>query len=424
MKNFLMFYSLCIVLLFICCVHSSNLTSIPGDVKSIIGDKGYGDSLAQLKEFEKKAGFEFGKLDKDNCILIVGDNLNAPQRAILELIKYNFPEIANTSISASKVEYGSIQNTGKNKTILLIGGPSQNRISDELQNSGLINETMEFPNGIVGAFGSTGNGAIIAVIADKRGFSNLGRKAAESSPLALIMPIAFVPIAASFIGAILLPIFNIIRAAFEFAALDLGRKEKKIGESRFILFGYNIFEIGTFIGASVVLGAALTFTFTGFSAKFFGLLPMNSFICFFAGLAHELVHLVFSRIFRIKIEYHFWPWGSFTTIVTAFLGNSFGIQGFLLEEIPEEVAKWKVLLMKTSAPLFSAAIMIVFAFLNFMSPSVFFQMVFSISSLWAMAEILPIKPLDGYDIKNLNFLAWLACFLFISVSFVFVNFFL
>lgn len=98
------------------------------------------------------------------------------------------------------------------------------------------------------------------------------------------------------------------------------------------------------------------------------------------------------------------------------------MQGFLLEEIPEKTEKWKVGLMKLVAPLLSNAVMLVFAFVNFFFPNVIFQSIYSISGLWAIAEMLPFAGLDGKDIIDWNFFVWLFGFIFVGVCYLFVAF--
>jgi L-asparagine transporter-like permease len=97
------------------------------------------------------------------------------------------------------------------------------------------------------------------------------------------------------------------------------------------------------------------------------------------------------------------------------------VQGFLLDEVPGGTPKWKIGLMKITAPLFSISVLYVSGVLNYFNPNVVFQMVCSISGMVAMADMIPFKPMDGYDIRKWNFLIWLAAFVFIGVSFTLIS---
>jgi hypothetical protein len=181
-------------------------------------------------------------------------------------------------------------------------------------------------------------------------------------------------------------------------------------------------EIAAIIGASVVLGISISWQY--FGGDFLNWIVINSLICLFAAIMHELTHRIFAIIFKMKIEYQFWPAGSVLTLVSSYLGNAFSVQGFLLEDIDPGVPKWKVGLMKLSAPLVSTFIMIIFAILNYESPSLIYQTIYTTSALWAMAEILPFGGLDGKDIKDWSHTVWFLAFVFISGSYAVVTFLL
>lgn len=152
------------------------------------------------------------------------------------------------------------------------------------------------------------------------------------------------------------------------------------------------------------------------------MLVLNMAVSLFAALSHELVHRVVGRIFGIRMKYHFWWTGSFVTLVSGYFGNAFGIQGFLTEHVEGEVSKWKYGLTKLAAPLFSTIIAVFAVFMNVAFRIQLFQTVYIISSMWAMAEILPLGGLDGYDIKKWNWIVWLFSFVVISAVFGLINF--
>ena len=256
--------------------------------------------------------------------------------------------------------------------------------------------------------------------------NNLQRKAVNYSPLAWYMPQQWVPIVASVIGAMMISLFNqiigLIKAYLESIISNRRRSKAEFREDAVRVVGIKVREVFSVTAAAFVLGAAFSWTYAGPSEDFLWLLGINTAICLFAGISHEAVHRIVGRVLGIKSEYTFWFSGSFMTIFTAILGNAFGLQGFLVEKVKEGTAKWKVGAMKLAAPVFSCGIFLVFAAVNFLYPNVVFQMIYSISGMQAMAEILPFSPMDGHDVRKWNFLVWLAAFLSITVPFTLLSF--
>jgi hypothetical protein len=254
------------------------------------------------------------------------------------------------------------------------------------------------------------------------------RKAVTYSPLNGFVPERWIPIVASALGALIVSVLHLVANLFksfvESKISDKAKAKHKITHTPYKLFGIKLRELLSVFAAALVLGLSVSWTFAGPTPDFVWLLMLNVFICVLAGLSHEIIHWGMGRVLHIETEYRFWPSGSLMTIITAVLGNSFGLQGFLLDEVPEGTPKWKLGLMKLAAPLFSAFLMCGCAALNLFWPNVIFQMIFNVGGILAMAEILPFKPMDGYDVRKWNFWVWLAAFLFIFVSFTLVSFIL
>jgi len=257
-------------------------------------------------------------------------------------------------------------------------------------------------------------------------FQTQKRNAVQYSPLAWYMPQKWVPVAASLIGAFLIPLGNqvvsIIQNYVGYLITDRKKNVTVIKHTTFRLLGVKVREIISLLAAAFILGAAISWTYAGPSHEFLWLLALNTVICLLAGLSHEAVHRIVGKILGISAEYTFWFTGSLMTIFTALLGNAFGLQGLLIDEVKEGTPKWKVGVMKLSAVAFSAAVMVFFAAVNLLFPHVAFQMAYSISGMWAMAEILPFKPMDGYDVRKWNIFIWFASFAVISCMFVVLTF--
>jgi hypothetical protein len=252
------------------------------------------------------------------------------------------------------------------------------------------------------------------------------RKATAYSPLAYFVPEKFIPIVASAIGAFLISLvhqfISLGQSYVENVISNRKRQKMKIKDEAVRVVGIKVREVFSVTAAAFILGAAISWTFAGPSSDFIWLMGLNVIICLVAGISHEGVHRVVGKILGIKSEYVFWFSGSLMTIVTAILGNAFGLQGFLLDEAEEGTPHWKMGLMKISAPLFSLAMLVLFGVANIINPNVIFQMICSISGMMAMADIIPFKPMDGYDVRKWNFFVWLGAFVLIGTTFTMVSF--
>jgi hypothetical protein len=360
---------------------------------------------------------------QDHTLVVVGGGIDLGERMLLETAKISNPWLGRSRQVDESPEALSEIGSGRYSLVILIGGPKQNNITSLAMEGGWLNESNTVEAGYVVEDGKTPQGAVILSISDPKGFQDdLVRQNVQYSPLRAVMPAEYVPLAATIISIGLLALINVAWNVISFKALDIGRKGRKLGDSRVMLGGVNIAEILALTAASIVLGISMSWQYFGPGKDFLGWLAIDSAVCLFAALTHEIAHISMARLFRIKVEYRFWPAGSILTLLSSYLGNTFSVQGFLLEEIPQGVEKWKVGLMKLAAPMLSCAIMIAFALLNLARPDPIYKIVYSISGVWAMAEILPFGSLDGKDIKEWSRDAWYLSFFLIGASYFIVNF--
>ncbi|MFA5077602.1 MAG: hypothetical protein WC488_04205 [Candidatus Micrarchaeia archaeon] len=357
-------------------------------------------------------------------LVVTGSGTDAAEKALWESAKAAYPAIANATAMGDGDAALAIIDSGTYPLVVLIGGPSQNRMTEILDKRGVLNESEEVYGQFLVNYGQNGNGSVVVALSDKRGVSNAGRISVRYSPLSAFIPPEYVPAAATAVSLVMLALMNVARTVFEFKALDIGRKNRKVGEGSVYAWKVNLSEALAIIGASLVLGISISWQYFGPTPEFLLWTFINTIICLIAGIAHELTHRIFAHFFKIRMEYRFWPAGSLVTLVSSFLGNAFSVQGFILEEIPKETERWKVGLMKLGAPLLSNGAMLLFAFINVIYPHVLFQIIYTTSALWAMAEMLPFSGLDGKDIKDWNFFVWLASFVFVAGCYIFVTFIL
>ena len=357
----------------------------------------------------------------NHSAIVVGNSLDAPEQALFEAVKTSYPIMQNMTTIDDSPESLAAAEGGSYAVIILIGGPAQNRVTAEFESRGAFNDSHTVKGEFVVKTGNV-NGTLVIAFSDLRGFANAPRESAAHSPLASFVPVQYVPATATGISMFLLALISLAKTVFEFKALDVGRRGKKLGQGGLRVMGINLFEPIAVLGASCVVGISLSWQYFAFGPLFLLWVVGNTLIALAGGIIHELVHRFFALIFNVKVEYRFWWSGSALTLLSSYLGNAFSVQGFLLEDIPKETAKWKVGIMKLAAPLFSAFVMILFGVINALFPSVVFQMITASSGLWAMAEMFPFTGLDGKDVKEWNFFIWLGSFLAVGTAYFIVTF--
>jgi len=378
--------------------------------------------IQMLVETNATTQQEYQAYIESHSLIVLGSDMDIGERLLLESARTQNAWLARTAEAKDSAETLTAIESGRYAFVILIGGPFQNSITKKAESSDWFNETMTLDGGLALKTGRH-NGTVVISFSDSKGYSEgLKRESVEHSPLAAFMPKEYVPVAATGISIILLALINVGRTVFEFKALDIGRKGKKVGQGAWFVNGINMSEAIAIIGASLVLGLSISWQYFSSGNDFFSWLLINSLICLFAALMHEVTHRIFAHLYKIDMEYRFWPAGSALTLISSYLGNAFSVQAFILEEIPQNTPKWKVGLMKLSAVLLSAFTMIGFAVLNLYSPNPIYKIIYTTSALWAMAEILPFGSLDGKDIIEWNRLVWEATFAFISISYIIITF--
>ena len=388
--------------------YSSNLSSVVTQLQAKL-------------QVDVPPGANYSSYLQGHTLLIVGSGIDLSERLSLEATKASNPWLSGVPETNESPDALAQIGTGRFALVMLVGGPHQNNITSVMKERGWMNETNSVEAGYVIEDGRAPDGSLVLSISDSRGYTqDVQRQSVQYSPLASVIPHEYVPLAATAISMLLLVLFNLAWNVLAFKAADIGRKGKKVGEGAIMVGGLNATEAGALVAASVILGFSMSWQY--FGKDFLPWLGINAVVCLFAALTHEITHMAIARAFKIKVEYRFWPFGSFLTLLSSYLGNAFSVQGFLLEEIPQGVEKWKVGLMKLSAPIISALIMIAFAWLYLSSPNPLYKIIYSISGVWAMAEILPFGSLDGKDIKDWNRDVWYLSFFLIGGSYFIVTF--
>ena len=367
-------------------------------------------------------GLDPNRLESEGAI-VIGSSIGFSERLVYDSLKATNPWMERVKkLNDSNQTFEKFQNN-QIKFIAILGGPEQSEVAKKITSSNKPSKQDEKYGFVIQEYRFE-NEQVALIISSKKGFikEEFTQRSTQYSPLNGIIPKEYIPAAATLISILTLALINIIRTVFEFKALDLGRKNKKVGEGSKFINGINISEIIAILGASIILGISISWQYLANTDAFWSWLLLNTLVCLIGAIIHEVTHRIFAKLFEIKMEYKFWAEGSLLTLISSYLGNAFSVQAFILEEIPEGVAKWKVGIMKLSAPLVSTFIMVIFAYLYTQNYDPIFKVIYSTSALWAIAEILPFSSLDGKDIKEWNPTVWGVAFLFISSAYFVVTF--
>ena len=400
-----------------------------------------GGAIEDVKGFFSNMNDSERELWRTKSMVVIGSQLSATEKASWALLKEKFPELKDVQLVQDTPEnYDKIKNA--QGPVVFVGGPSQNYATKLAGNDGLLQNDIASSAGFLDAqMGTTPNGQKILVVSDTKGYNNLAKDGAKYSPLAAVIPQEYVPVAASGISVLLMLILQALmpfaQSIGEERIIDLiGAKKVKLAKETKMVFGIRVREIVALVLASIVIAAAVTYVFTGPTAGFINLFGLNFVICVMTEILYTVINALASKRFNIESEYVFWAHGGALTLLSAVLGNPFGLAGFLFTPEEEEEPKdktagakkeeakaktpeeHKLELLETRnyaivaflPPLACIMLATVLAAINFFAPSEFLQMGFTILSFVALLDFLPIAPLAGKDIVTWNVFVWALFF--------------
>ncbi|MFQ5405656.1 MAG: hypothetical protein ACE5DI_00660 [Candidatus Micrarchaeia archaeon] len=367
--------------------------------------------LTSAEELQLEKSYDEIPKGEAPFIVVLGSNMNLAERGVVAFGEEVIPQLygGDPSKEMTKTQDYQIsidQAQNSRQSLAIIGGPSQNSLAREIQRANWQSNRMDLVKGFFVLYGRTPYGKWYYILSDERGYKNLPREAVQYSPLKGLVPDFWIPIIASVIGAVLLGL------AGKFA----GKGKKEEDEK-----GNLAMEALAFAAASIVLGIAIAWTFAAFTDRFLEILAYSIAIALGVIVIHELSHKAMAKKYGLRANYKFWPAGSIVTLLTAGLGSAFGLSGYLSEQAKGATDRQRAL-TKLMGPLSISFLAIILFALNWMQPNEILQIGFTLSSIWAMAEILPLEPMDGKAVKTWSSSTWLASFLFILIVFFAVNF--
>lgn len=371
---------------------------------------------AQTQDEIKEKIMDF--VGSNDAIIVLGTHSSSAERLLVMLTTDIYPGLKDMPIFEESEFDETIYSS---QTIILIGGPSQNKISERVLKSNIDSKIEEFSGGRIVFIGR------YMIYSDFAGFNNYPRTSQYKSPLSSVMPLAFVPVAATLISFSLLWLWNILRGIFESMykgiivnkiMKNVKKKDVRKEYSGFHFQGVRIkYREWIFIMFSAVIFAiAISYTyFTGIDAFIF--IITSLFVNILIYTFQNFMRLFMDKHHQTHTEYHLWYFGVFLTLFSGWLGNTFGLAGYVSSEKGHEKLKSKI---QYKTICFTFLFGILFLIINFMNPFELAQLIMISAISSSFMQMLPITPFSGKEIKEWNKKLWTLTFLPILACYIMV----
>ncbi len=353
-------------------------------------------------------------------VVVVGEHASLSERSLLEYYLSSDPSLSSVPVfgeeAFSREDYAG-------KPLMLIGGPSQNGLSRELYDPLAFYHEENLALGRVVFLDD--EDAII--FSDDEGFSALRRRT-ENSPLSGLVSQELIPAAATGIGFSLILFWKLLAglsikvAKFRAVSFVMGRVKKKQIRQEFLGLspkGVRIKarEWTAILFSAMVFAVSLSYLYLspGAGALSFFLLTVS--VNFMVYTIRHSIRIVLDRVYDHHTEYYIWPVGAAVTALTGWMGNTFGMAGYVSSEKDTEYEGKMAYLINMVTVLFFAC----FFIWNSFSPNVVAQMAMLLALAIAYIQMLPIKPFSGRSIFAWRRGLWLAGFAPLTVVYIFLN---
>jgi len=366
----------------------------------LFSSNSYAESFADIESVRSDLT-EF--IDAD-CIIVLGSDLSKIESTSFKLLNTISPELEDLE-QINETDY----NSTINQIPIFIGGPNQNKLTKEILDNEENITKKELAFGIL-LFGKTKEGKKYLIFSDKAGFYNT-KKNLEKSPLAKVIPLKFIPAAATGIGISLMWLWNFLfKLIYRIFRLTASSKIMKYVKKKKFKPSYKGFKVKgirikyrewfSILGAAAVFALASAYSF--YSNNFKTLIYVSLFVnCIIYAIRH-ITRLTMDKKYSHHTEYIFWIWGGLITVISGWLGNTFCLAGYTLSE-KETKRESRI---NYNINLWSFLASIAFLIVNFIFPSMFMQMATLLCMSLAVIQMMPFKPFAGKLIYKWNLKKW------------------
>ncbi len=395
-------------------------------------------SASMIEQFERTINIlkdDYGDVmvavEPDDLVIVIeGSDINGVEKTFVSFLEKQFPFINKIDrISDKTISMNEVRNT--NKTVILLGGPSQNSVAEQLFREGLLQEKEHPSESALAIYeGKNQAGSAILVLSDRRGFENIGREGPNRSPLSRYMAPEAVVVTASFLSILLAALWAKLGGAIRvlFARLLTGKRKKTINiHHKAKDFGIGNLrikyrELFAILIAALVYTTAVTISVTGLGYSILDVLKISIIggLLFFG--IREFGRIILCYFKGLHTEYTIWLPGAILSLGTGFLGNTLNTPGVVIEHKDKEVKFGQYAFVKYIMVLGTTILGAALFIANILSPSKGIQMFAVIASTYAVAEIMPFKPMPGNDIMKWKPVLFALTFIMILCIYVLFNF--
>jgi len=366
-----------------------------------------------------------------DILIIKGSNLYIQEEMLMAAARLQLPKINqirmvmdsninNISITASQYE-----------KLIFLGGSQTNDIVNSLDDENDIEVTTiySYTSFLISVATIPSMEAEVLILSSTLEETMLTNKAPERSILSQIMDKRLIPIVATITSISILQLINVFGTTvseffFDFTSEKLGTRKKEKHQTkkerskkRSIRI---IKEITSILLASIIFALALSWSWTDDLSNILHLFIINFLVIGLFYLIRESLRLHYSKKYQLRTEHVFWPLGSVLTVGSTILGNTFSLTSYTYLENEESEQRYSKMYYTIFKILF--IVTICSFFINIFFPATALQMfyVFTIMSLFI--DMTPIKPLDGYEVKQWNKRKWLLLYILVFISYFIIMF--
>ena len=366
-----------------------------------------------------------------DLLIIKGSNLYIQEEMLMAVARLQLPKINqirmvmdsninNISITASQYE-----------KLIFLGGPQTNDIVDSLdaENDIEVTTIYSYTSFLISVASIPSMETEVLILSSTLEETMLTNKAPERSILSQIMDKRLIPIVATITSISILQLINVFGTTvseffFDFTSEKLGTRKKEKHQTKKERSKKRsnriIKEITSILLASIIFALALSWSWTDDLSNILHLFIINFLVIGLFYLIRESLRVHYSKKYQLHTEHVFWPLGSVLNVGSTILGNTFSLASYTYLENEESEQRYSKMYYTIFKILF--IVTICSFFINIFFPATALQMfyVFTIMSLFI--DMTPIKPLDGYEVKQWNKRKWLLLYIFVFISYFIIMF--
>ncbi len=376
-----------------------------------------------LAELEVKVR-EFVQENPD-IIIVEGQHASLTEKATLAFVQEKYSQLASVERIA---EEDLTPEAIEGKTVIVIGGPKNSEYSNDLINDPTLTKDEDATSVGITTFLEGPQGRFM-VVSDKTGHANEPQTAASRSPLNKVIPEEYVPAAATLVGISFLWFWQlIIKVLKRVFSLFLASKvmkwvNKKSVKDEFLGFHAAGVRLKLREWFAILISASIFAISLGYmylspnspAAQFFLLTIVVNMVVY---AVRNGVRLYLDKKHGLHTEYKIWLYGAIVTALTAWLGNTFSLAGYVASDEKENEHEGKHAFIVNFMTFIAFG---VFFVLNFLNPSTIYQMVMLLALGITFLQMLPFTPFGGKKVWAWKKSVYLISFIPLTFIYIFIN---